>query len=170
MKTIPSSRRHHYVAIVSIFLTMLIALALIAGMVGCGASAVTFADPNLEAVIRATIAIPEEPIYPSDLEALTSINATEKSIADLTGLEHCASLTDLNLSWNDTSDISPLATFTSLTYLDLCSSRISDISPLVDNGGLSEGDKVILSGNPLSSDSIRTYIPQLEARGVIVEY
>jgi hypothetical protein len=35
VKTIPSSCRHHYVAIVSIFLIMLIALVLIAGMVGC---------------------------------------------------------------------------------------------------------------------------------------
>jgi len=40
----------------------------------------------------------------------------------------------------------------------------------VDNEGLSEGDQVYLNGNPLSSASINTYIPQLEARGVIVEY
>ncbi|MCK4354112.1 MAG: hypothetical protein KAW83_02550 [Dehalococcoidia bacterium] len=36
MKTIVSSRRHHYVARVSTFLTMLIMAALIAGMVDCG--------------------------------------------------------------------------------------------------------------------------------------
>ena len=36
MKIILSSKRHHYVAIVSIFLIMLIMVALIAGMVGCG--------------------------------------------------------------------------------------------------------------------------------------
>jgi len=41
---------------------------------------------------------------------------------------------------------------------------------LVNNPGLSQGDEVYLSGNPLSSASINTYIPQLEARGVIVEY
>jgi len=29
---------------------------------------------------------------------------------------------------------------------------------------------VYLSGNPLNSVSINTYIPQLEARGVIVDY
>jgi hypothetical protein len=40
----------------------------------------------------------------------------------------------------------------------------------VDNEGLSEGDEVQLQQNPLSSDSINIYIPQLEARGVIVEY
>jgi hypothetical protein len=45
-------------------------VALIAGMVGCGQpgpSTVTFADPNLEAAIRETIAIPEGPIYPPAL-------------------------------------------------------------------------------------------------------
>jgi len=38
----------------------------------------------------------------------------------------------------------------------------------VDNNGLSGGDKVYLEENPLSSDSINIYIPQLEARGVTV--
>jgi len=36
MKIILSSTRHHYVAIVSIILIMLVTVALIAGMVGCG--------------------------------------------------------------------------------------------------------------------------------------
>jgi hypothetical protein len=40
----------------------------------------------------------------------------------------------------------------------------------VDNEGLSQGDEVYLHDNPLSSDSINTYIPQLEARGVEVHY
>jgi len=40
----------------------------------------------------------------------------------------------------------------------------------VDNEGLSEGDEVYLTGNPLSWDSINIYIPQLETRGVIVDY
>ena len=134
----------------SIFLTT---VALIAWMVGCvqptsPEEAVTFADHNLEAAIREAIAIPEGPIYASDLDGLTSLNATRKSIADLTGLE-CA---------------------TSLIVLELESNQISDISPLVDNEGLSEGDLVDLRLNPLSSDSINVYIPQLQARGVTVHY
>jgi len=38
----------------------------------------------------------------------------------------------------------------------------------VDNGGLGAGDKIWLSGNPLSEQSINDYIPELEARGVTV--
>jgi Leucine-rich repeat (LRR) protein len=53
-------------------------------------------------------------------------------------------------------------------WLDLSYNNISDISPLVENSGLSAGDTVYLSGNPLSPTSIDDYVPQLEARGVAV--
>ena len=220
--------------------------------------AVVFADPNLQAAIREAINVLGRPIYPSDLERLSSLSASEKNIVDLTGLDHCTSLSELQLWDNQISDISPLANLTSLTVLDLSrnqisdisplasltslthlyldhnqisdisplanltslaylhlydneisdisplanltnleglhlqvnqlsdisplanltnlwdlrlqNNQISDISPLVDNELLSEGDTVNLSENPLSSDSINLYIPQLEARGVNVHY
>ena len=182
--------------------------------ISIGEEAVTFADPNLEAAIREAIDIPEGPIYPSDLEDLTLLNASEMDIADLTGLEHCTDLTELYLGrnqiddispladltgltrlslhhnqisdisplanltsltylssgWNQIEDISPLANLTSLTWLYLRSNNITDVGPLVENEGLSEGDEVALNGNPLSDTSINTYIPQLEARGVNVDY
>ncbi|MFC2000428.1 hypothetical protein ACFLXE_06715 [Chloroflexota bacterium] len=68
------------------------------------------------------------------------------------------------------SDISPLQNLTSLKDVDLRANQITDIQTLVDNTGLSDGDQVSLSGNPLSDTSINTYIPQLEARGVQVIY
>ena len=170
----------------------LIVVALIVGMVGCGPTAVSFADPNLEAAIRGAIAISDGPIYPSDLEWLTDLNASGKNIADLTGLECCTNLTELHIDFNQISDISPLANLASLTELSLWDNQISDISPLtnltslmflslggnqisnisplVDNEGLSEGDEINLTGNPLNSDSINIYIPQLAARGVTVYY
>ena len=54
--------------------------------------------------------------------------------------------------------------------LDLDDNNISDISPLVANSGLSAGDTVDLKDNPLSTTSANVYIPQLEQRGVFVEY
>jgi len=175
---------------------------------------VIFADPNLEAAVREAIAIPEGPIYPSDLEDLTVLPASEKDIADLTGLEYCTNLIQLGLGRNQIDDISPLANLTSLTWLSLHhnqiddisplanltnltvlssgwnqiedisalanltsltelylrSNQISDIRPLVQNEGLGTGDEVALNENPLSPDSINIYIPQLEARGVTVDY
>jgi hypothetical protein len=40
----------------------------------------------------------------------------------------------------------------------------------VANSGLSAGDTVYLSGNPLSTTSVDVYIPQLEERGVNIIY
>jgi Leucine-rich repeat (LRR) protein len=76
----------------------------------------------------------------------------------------------ISLGDNYISDLSPLAGLTNLQKLDLMFNSISDISPLVENSGLSEGDTVDLSGNPLSTTSVDVYIPQLEARGVTVVY
>jgi internalin A len=92
--------------------------------------AVYFPDPNLEAAIREAIGKPTGDIYPSDLVGLTSLDAYERNISDLTGLEYCTNLRSLYLSSNQISDISPLSNLTSLECLSLSSNRISDISPL----------------------------------------
>jgi hypothetical protein len=91
-------------------------------------------------------------------------------IGDISPLANLISLEALDLDSNQISDITSLANLTSLVDLRLGSNQIGNISPLVDNGGLSTGDEVYLSENPLSPDSINIYIPQLEARGATVEY
>jgi len=92
----------------------------------------TFPDPNLEAAIREAIGKPTGDIYPSDLDGLTYLNASERSISNLTGLECCTSLTCLYLGDNQISDISHLANLTNLTNLYLYYDQISDISPLAN--------------------------------------
>jgi hypothetical protein len=109
---------------------------------------VIFADPNLEAAIREAVGVPERSIYLSDLEELTSLSASERSISDLAGLELCLNLTDLQLDLN----------------------QIENIRALVQNEGLGEGDAVYLRGNPLSFATINAYIPELRGRGVTVVY
>jgi len=148
---------------------LLIVVSVIAGMIGCGADEL-IPDANLEAVVREAIGKPMGDIYPSDLAGLTYLYASSRDISDVTGLEHCTSLEFLHLDDNQINDISPLANLTSLTELDLDGNQISDIAPLVENEGLTVGDEVYLADNPLSDDSINIYIPQLEARGVTVDY
>jgi len=130
------------------------------------------------------------------LTSLTSLDLESNRISDISPLASLTSLAELNLTWNRISDISPLASanltslkvldlwanqisdisplanadITSLTSLGLGSNNISDIKPLVDNLKLGEGVYVNLWFNPLSDTSLDTYIPQLEARGVIVDY
>ena len=92
--------------------------------------AVHFADPNLDVAVREAIDVHERPIYPSDLEGLTSLYAYWRNIGDLTGIEHCANLSLLGLGGNKISNLSPLASLTNLTGLDLHANVISDVSPL----------------------------------------
>ena len=100
----------------------------------------------------------------ANLTNLTYLYLGANQISDISSLANLTNLTGLQLDSNQISDISPL------TNLNLCSNQINDISPLVENAGLSEGDYVHLDENPLSSDSINIYIPQLEARGVSCTY
>jgi len=106
----------------------------------------------------------------ANLTSLTWLWLPGNQISDISTVGNLTSLIRLNLENNQISDISPLANLTSLTVLDLGGNQISDILPLVDNEGLSEGDEVNLEENPLSSNSVNIYIPQLQARGVIVSY
>ncbi len=123
--------------------------------------AVFFADLNLEAAIREAIDVPERPIYPSDLEDLSSFRADGRSISDITGLEYCVSLIELHLQDNQISDLSPLAGLTSLTWLSLGSNQIRDISPLdglTNLGGLSLGSNQIGDISPLAGLTSLTWL------------
>ena len=106
----------------------------------------------------------------SDLTSLTYLHLAHNQISDVSPLASLTNIASLNLGDNQISDLSTLANLTELSGLWLYENQISDLSPLVDNQGLSEGDEVHVWGNPLSSTSINTYIPQLQARGVVVDY
>jgi len=106
----------------------------------------------------------------TNLSGLTRLELEDNGISDISPLADLTSLTALHLWDNQVSDISPLANLTGLTELDLHSNHIGDILALVQNVGLGAGDTVDLKLNPLSSDSVTIYIPQLQERGVTVNY
>ncbi len=154
--------------------------------------AVSFPDANLEAAVREAIAKPEGPVYAHEVEALTALSLSGLDVVDLTGLEYCTNLKRLELHDNEISDISSLASLTSLTRLYLHDNEIIDISPLallvnltdlrlhnnlivdieplVANSGLSAPDAITLANNPLDSASRNSGIPELEQRGVTVQW
>ena len=128
-------------------------------------------SPNLRnAIAQALGKAPGATITVADIETLTALNATNKNIINLTGLETATNLTELGLIDNNISDLSPLAGLTRLTILDLRDNFISDLWPLVANTGLGSGDWIDVRGNPLSHASINTHIPTLQSRGVTVEF
>ena len=106
----------------------------------------------------------------ANLTSLTDLDLGHNQISDISPLANLTGLTSLYLQQNQISDISVLANLTSLTEILLYSNQISDISPLVDNPALGQGDYVSLKNNPLSSDSLDTYLFELRVRGVTVDY
>ncbi len=106
----------------------------------------------------------------SNLTSLTYLHLSDNAISDVFALSNLTSLEYLNLHINVISDISPLSNLTNLTNLYLSRNNISDLSPLVVNTGLGSGDEVNVRDNPLSTTSLNTHIPALQARGVDVQF
>jgi Leucine-rich repeat (LRR) protein len=87
---------------------------------------INFPDLNLEDAVLNALNQPVGPIARADLEALSALNATERGITDLTGLEHAVNLKRLYLGYNQISDLTPLAGLTSLEELWLNHNDIFD--------------------------------------------
>ncbi len=118
----------------------------ISGQIGTGddgSTEVTIPDANLRTVIEDSLGKARgAPITRVEMASLTRLEAQNRGISDLTGLEYAVNLTWLDLSEervssssvansNSFSDLSPLANLTRLTWLDLSyNDNISDISSL----------------------------------------
>ena len=111
-------------------------------------------DTSLAAAVRETLDLEaNESITEVGLQNLTTLDAQERNINDLSGLEHATQLTTLNLANNSISNISPLSRLTALTALDLSSNSISNISSLsrlTSLTALGLDDNNISSISPLS--------------------
>ena len=69
-------------------------------------------------------------ITPGEMATLTTLDADDAGIRDLTGLEWAPNLTSLNLSYNNISDISALSGLTNLESLYLHVNDLRDLSAL----------------------------------------
>lgn len=73
-------------------------------------------DSALESAIRNTLGKPTGEITSAEMESLTSLDAEELNITDLSGLETAVNLKRLRLRRNQISDISALSGLTRLVY------------------------------------------------------
>ena len=112
----------------------------------------------------------DTPVTTGDLASLQLFDASNARISDLAGLDAAFNLRRLTLRHNRIEDVRALSGMTRLVALDLEHNDISDIGALAANGGLGQGDKVILAGNPLDQTALETHLPALEERGVFVGY
>jgi internalin B len=87
-------------------------------------------DPALDSAIRTALVAPTGDILPAQLATLTELDASEKGVASLSGIECLTALTSLDISYNPIKDLSPLASLTQLRGLDLIGLATVDLSPL----------------------------------------
>ena len=133
-----------------------------------GGTPLFFGDPNLESAVRDALSKTTGNLLSTEVESLTFLNASNRNIVVLTGIESLSSLVSLTLSDNQIIDISPLESLTALRSLTLANNQIRDISPLVANSGIGTGATVVLTGNPLINLATSQQIPALTARGATV--
>ena len=121
---------------------------------------VTFPDINLEAAVKKALRIADaDPILDTALEDLTRLTATNKEIANLTGLEEATGLTDLDLGNNVIVNLAPLSNLITLEELDLADNQIVDLFPLEALTNLTDLD---LDGNRIVGISNLSRLSNLE--------
>ena len=151
-------------------------------------SPVTVPDAALRARIAQTLGkLSSGSLTVGDMLRLTTLIANNTNIRELTGLHYAANLTTLSLDNNNLSDVSLLVGLPQLETLSLDDNNLSNVSSLgeltqlmtlsLDNNSLSDVAPLAaltqlktlhLRGNPLSYPSLRTHIPAMQARGVVV--
>ena len=101
-------------------------------------------DPGLAAALRDALELdPEAGIPSTELLALTTLDASDRQISNLSGLEIAAALTELDLRDNAITDVAPLATLVNLKTLRLTGNPFTDASPLADLTADIEADIVV---------------------------
>jgi Leucine-rich repeat (LRR) protein len=94
---------------------------------------ISFPDPALDQAIRTQIGKATGQLYRADVVTLGYVDANERGIVSLSGLEYCPELTAVFLSHNNISDLTPFASLHKLYSVQMVSNEITDIGPLASN-------------------------------------
>ena len=90
-------------------------------------------DTNLRAAIAEALGkSPNAPITVEEMERSGRLDARNRSIQDLTGLQFAKNLSELIVRGNQISDLSPIAGLIKLRKLSLGENPVSDISPVTN--------------------------------------
>ena len=112
---------------------------------------VNIPDANLRAVIAEALDKPPNvPLTRADMARLQRLNAHNRDIEDLTGLEFATNLQEIRANNNSITDLSPLAGLSRLDVIELRENVITDLSPL---SGLINLRQLIANGNLISDVS-----------------
>ena len=123
------------------------------------AQIVEMPDLNLKQAVREALALSDEiPLTQPEMLRLKTLDARDRQIADLTGLEYATNLIRITLPYNEISDLTPLARLMRLEYLWLWGNPISDLFPLMNLTALKRID---LAGCQISDISLFANLTQL---------
>jgi hypothetical protein len=118
----------------------------------------TFTDAALEAAVRDALGIPSGPLHRLDLRGLTYLDAEDRGITDLVGLEEGINLSALHLSRNAITDLTPLTGLTTMRMVSLANNSIADITPLAR---LPAVELLVLNGNSVTDVGAVASMPGL---------
>ena len=91
---------------------------------------VQFKDEALEEAVHDALHIHSRDLYESDMKVLTSLDASNRGIKALDGLEYAVNLEELLLDSNEVGNLEPIAGLTNLMHLSVSKNKLSDISGL----------------------------------------
>jgi len=144
--------------------SLLVAVAVCAGCSGTGDPAssagqeadgrgkgVVFADSSLGSAVRRAIGEGTAPPTQEQVLSLTRLEASDRGIGSLVGIEYLSIVQSLDLSANRIGDLSPLDALMELRMLDLAGNMVTDLSPLRELPNL---QVLVLDGNPIESLAI----------------
>jgi len=107
------------------------------------------------------------------LNAVSALVLDTNQISDISPLAGKVALMELLLNNNQISNLTAVEGMSGLVVLELENNLVTDLTSVVNSSGLRDpylGAFLSLTGNPLSTQAVNVQIPQLEARGVTVEY
>lgn len=114
------------VGVWSLMTTMLLAVS------GCcfPGTSVSIPDEALEVTLRQAVGKPFGCLTERDLLGIVELQARNRGIVSLEGLEFCRSLTILDLEGNSIQSLTPLTDLINLTQLDVSRNQIKNLEPL----------------------------------------
>jgi len=89
---------------------------------------VYFADVNLQSAVEEELGITDP--TPTDMLNLTYLDASNRGISDLTGIEWAVNLQDIRMGKNSITDISPIDGLTNLQIIYCNDNSVNDINPV----------------------------------------
>ena len=142
------------------FLFLSLVLATLLYLPESRAQDVNIPDANLRAAIAETLGKqPNVPLTRADMARLQRLEAHNRDISDLTGLEFATNLGEIRADNNLITDVSPLAGLSRLHVIEFRENVIRDLSPL---SGLINLRWLVVNGNLISDLSPLADLRRLE--------